>query len=210
MPRAFAEIAFTPSVQKMQRANGSEKMYAEFLSKDAAPGDRIGPMEMAFIAGIDGFFQATIGENGWPYVQFRGGKPGFLKVLDDSTIAYADFRGNRQYISTGNLIVDDRVSLILVDYPNRRRLKIWGHGKLQSASDDADLHEKLVDRNYRALVERVVLIKVVALDWNCPAHIPQRLTFEEMEPALLKFHEELDQLRTENAQMKKQLDQAGR
>ena len=208
MPRAFAEITFTQAVRKMQRANGSDTMYAEFLSEDAAPGDRIGPMEKAFIVGIDGFFQATIGENGWPYVQFRGGKPGFLKVLDDSTIAYADFRGNRQYISTGNLTANDRVSLILVDYPNRRRLKIWGHGKLQSVSDDAELHEELVDQNYRALVERVVVIKVVALDWNCPAHIPQRLTFEEMEPALLKFHEELDQLRTENAQLKGQLDQA--
>ena len=123
MSRAFADIAFTPAVISMQTEFGSAENYADFLATETDAANLIGPAEAEFIQRMDGFFQATVSETGWPYVQFRGGRPGFLQVLDQSTIAYADFRGNRQYLSAGNLSADDRVSLILVDYPNRRRLK---------------------------------------------------------------------------------------
>ena len=125
MARAFAEIAFTHAVRDIQRKLGSAKAYDKFLDVDAPANKTLGEAETAFISQRDGFYQATVSETGWPYVQFRGGPRGFIKVLDEHTIAYADFRGNRQYVSTGNLGGDDRISLILMDYPNQRRLKIF-------------------------------------------------------------------------------------
>ncbi|MFQ5566834.1 MAG: pyridoxamine 5'-phosphate oxidase family protein, partial [Paracoccaceae bacterium] len=121
MARAFAEIAFTPAVRGVQSRQGSAAAYDRMLAPETERADRLGPEEAAFVAARDGFYQATVSETGWPYVQFRGGPAGFLKVLDERTIAYADFRGNRQYVSTGNLAGDDRISMILMDYPNRRR-----------------------------------------------------------------------------------------
>ena len=139
MARAFAEIAFTPAVLDFQATHGSAKGYAKFLAPEAESGDRLGETETSFVAARDGFYQATMSQTGWPYVQFRGGPVGFLKVLDDRTLAYADFRGNRQYLSTGNLRENDKISLILMDYPNRRRLKIWGRAKLVGKEQDAAL-----------------------------------------------------------------------
>lgn len=205
MARAFAEITFTPTVLAEQQRQGTAESYAEFLSAEAAPADAIGPAEADFIARRDGFFQATVGENGWPYVQFRGGPVGFLKVLDHKTLAYADFRGNRQYLSVGNLRSDDRVSLILVDYPNRRRLKVWGHARIADIEDDPELVAGLHDRSYRAKPERAIVISVAALDWNCPQHLPQRYTLEELEPALAPLREELLRLRAENAALKEEV-----
>lgn len=202
MARAFAEITFTPTVLEEQDRQGSARGYAKFLAPEAAPGDAIGPVEAEFIAGRDGFYQASVGETGWPYVQFRGGPAGFLKVLDDRTLAYADFRGNRQYLSVGNLKGDDRVSLILVDYPNRRRLKVWGHARIVDRADDAELVARLHDPEYRALAERAVVITVAALDWNCPQHLPRRFTLEELEPALAPLRAELERLRAENTALR--------
>ena len=150
MARAFAEIAFTPSVRAVQARQGSAAAYERVLAPEAERADRLGPEEAAFIAARDGFYQATVSETGWPYVQFRGGPPGFLKVLDERTLGYADFRGNRQYLSVGNLGRDDRVSLILMDYANRRRLKILGHARIIEAADDPALIEALHDPGYRA------------------------------------------------------------
>ena len=206
MARAFAEIAFTPAVRDAQQSNGSANAYSKFLSPEAEPGNRIGPEEAAYIAARDSFFQATVSETGWPYVQFRGGPVGFLKVLDDQRIAYADFRGNRQYISVGNLAADDRVSLILVDYPNRRRLKVWGRAQIIDGAADPDLIDRLHDSSYRARPERAVIITVEALDWNCPQHIPQRFTLEELESELAPIRSELDRLRAENARLTESLE----
>jgi predicted pyridoxine 5'-phosphate oxidase superfamily flavin-nucleotide-binding protein len=139
MARAFSEIAFTPAVRAAQQRQGSAAAYDRFLAPEAERANVLGPEETAFIEARDGFYQATVSETGWPYVQFRGGPPGFLKVLDDQTIAYADFRGNRQYVSTGNLAGDDRISLILMDYPNRRRLKVLGRARLVEAAEDPAL-----------------------------------------------------------------------
>ena len=204
MARAFAEIAFTPGVRAAQEKNGSAEAYAKFLEPGAPRGDRIGPDEAAFIEARDGFFQASVSETGWPYVQFRGGPAGFLKVLDGRTIAFADFRGNRQYVSLGNLTADDRVSLILMDYPNRRRLKIWGRARFVDAETDPDLIDTLHVTGYRAKPERAVLITVEALDWNCPQHIPQRFTAEELEAVLGPIREEIAALKAENERLRQQ------
>ncbi len=207
MSRPFAEISFTQSVLAAQAKYGSANAYSKFLDPEEPGLDQIGPNEASFIAARDGFYQATVSENGWPYVQFRGGPVGFLKVLGDHTIAYADFRGNRQYLSTGNLIANDRVSLILMDYPNRQRLKIWGRATLVDAAENPELVAKLHDPTYRGRPERAVQITVDAFDWNCPQHIPQRLTLDELELQLQPVRDEIAQLRAENERLKNSLDQ---
>ena len=179
MPRAFGRIAFTPAVRAFQARQGVRQREPRPDDALDERGTALTQTEAAFIAARDGFYQATAGENGWPYVQFRGGPPGFLRVLDERTIAYADFRGNMQYISAGNLAGDGRVSLILMDYANRRRLKLFGRARLVDASDDPALVARLEDPGYRARVERAVVITVEALDWNCPRHITPRFTEAE-------------------------------
>ena len=209
MPRSFSRIAFTPAVRAVQAREGSAALNDRFLAPEADPADRIGPAEAEFIAGRDGFYQATVSETGWPYVQFRGGPPGFLKVLDDRTLAYADFRGNRQYISAGNLGGGGRVSLILMDYANRRRLKLLGEARLVAKADDPDLVARLHVDGYAARPERAVVISVAGLDWNCSQHIPVRLTREELAPHLAPLRAELARLQAENAELKAWLSQPG-
>lgn len=195
MPYAFASIAFTPAVRAAQDRNGASQ-YARFLEADRQGGDLLGPEERSFIEARDGFYQATVSEIGWPYVQFRGGAPGFLKALDDQTIAYADLRGNRQYLSVGNLTQNDRISLILMDYPNARRLKIWGRASLQDVDDTA--RDVLSGLFPATPAERIVSIKVDAFDWNCPRHIPQRLT-------ALEAGNEITALRDTNSVLKAEI-----
>ncbi len=142
--------------------------------------DVLGPEEAGFIAARDSFYMATVSETGWPYIQHRGGPPGFLRVLDEKTIGVADFRGNRQYISVGNLQTDDRVSLFLMDYPNRARLKILGRARIVDAADGETLR-RLSFADYKGEIERGLLITVEAFDWNCPQHITQRFTLAEIE-----------------------------
>ncbi|MDB5894095.1 MAG: pyridoxamine 5-phosphate oxidase [Rhodoferax sp.] len=180
MGRAFAERAFTPRVQALQTAAGSRESYAR-MAQHGDAGTALGEEEADFIEARDGFYLATVGETGWPYVQFRGGPPGFLKALNSQTIAYADFRGNLQYISMGNLQGDDRVSLILMDYAAQRRLKIMGRARLVEAAADPALVAGLQVPGYRARAERAVVIAVEAFDWNCPQHITPRYTRAEIE-----------------------------
>lgn len=197
MPLAFADIAFTPSVQAEQAKFGSSKTYEKFLSDDRWGGDRLGPEEAGFLSERDGFFQASVSETGWPYVQFRGGTPGFIKTLDANTIAYADLRGNRQYISAGNLKHSGRISLIAMDYPNQRRLKLWGDAELIDPETDPDLTAVLGTGN--GVVDQIVKISITAIDWNCPRHIPRRFTLEELEPELSALRSQIAELTTENA-----------
>lgn len=180
MAKRFYENLFTPAVQAFQEQQGSHSAYARQLLPEAPAGDRLGPQERQFIALRDGFYQATVSAGGWPYVQFRGGPRGFLKVLDERTLAFADYRGNRQYISTGNLTQNDRIAMILMDYPNQARLKILGHVKLVDQSENPGLIALLHDQSYKARPERAFVIKLEGFDWNCPQHIPQRLTIEEI------------------------------
>lgn len=205
MAKTFHELAFTDAVRAMQDKQGSAAMYARSLAPDAPADDRLGPNEAQFIALRDGFYQATVSATGWPYVQFRGGPRGFLKVLDEKTLGYADYRGNRQYISAGNLADNDRISLILMDYPNSARLKILGRVAI---SDDPELIGRLMDDGYKARPERAAVITVEGFDWNCPQHIPVRLTMEELGPILEPFQQELASLRAENAALKARLDAA--
>ncbi|OGA68346.1 MAG: pyridoxamine 5'-phosphate oxidase [Betaproteobacteria bacterium RIFCSPLOWO2_12_FULL_67_28] len=179
MARAFAKIAFTPKVQAAQARMGSRDAYRAAELGDAEAVE-LGPYEVEFIGARDSFYQGTVGENGWPYVQHRGGPTGFLKVLGPQTIGYADFSGNRQYISVGNLDGDDRVSLFLMDYPGQRRLKIWGRARLIDESTEPALIARLESPDYRARVERGVVITVEAFDWNCPKYITPRFTEREV------------------------------
>ncbi len=201
MALAFADIAFTPSVREEQDRRGSAKTYGKFLSDERWGGDKLGPEEAAFLTERDGFFQASTSETGWPYVQFRGGTPGFVKTLDDKTIAYADLRGNRQYISTGNLTHSNRVSIIAMDYPNQRRLKLWGEVEFIDPEADPNLLAQLLSG--KETVERIVKITVSAFDWNCPRHIPRRFTLEELEPELSVLRDRLAELEAENAELKR-------
>ncbi|WP_018153062.1 pyridoxamine 5'-phosphate oxidase family protein [Leeia oryzae] len=136
--------------------------------------------EVDFIAARDCFFQASVNEAGWPYVQHRGGPAGFLKVLDAHTLAYADFSGNRQYLSRDNLQHNDRISMILIDFAHRRRLKLMGHATLIQAEEAPGLMTQLATPGYRARIERAVVIRVVAWDWNCPQHLTPRFTEAEV------------------------------
>lgn len=206
MAKAFAKISFTPSVVKIQEQHGSDKAYSKFLSPEATGGDQLTEDEAEFITARDSFYQATTSNEGWPYVQYRGGPTGFLKVLDSKTLAYADFRGNRQYISVGNVSENNRVSLILVDYPNRRRLKIWARAHLVSITDDPELVASLHDESYRARPERVVVLTIEAFDWNCPQHIHPRYTLTELEPHIGELRAQIESLRAENSKLKNQIN----
>ena len=208
MARAYTEMTFTPTVRAVQEQMGSAEAYGKFLAPEAARNDALGENEAAFVAARDGFYQASVTETGWPYVQFRGGPRGFLKVLDPRTLAYADFRGNRQYLSVGNLLSNNRVSLFLMDYPNRRRLKILGRARFVDTNVDPGLVAGLHDGSYRAVPERAVVISVEAWDWNCPQHIPQRLTLEELDEQLGPVREEMARLRAENEALRAELGQA--
>jgi predicted pyridoxine 5'-phosphate oxidase superfamily flavin-nucleotide-binding protein len=179
MTHHFADIAFTDSVKGAQQSYGSRE-HNDRLQANAGPNDELGPREAEFISLRDSFYIATVSETGWPYVQHRGGPPGFLRVLSSDRIAFADFRGNLQLISTGNVSENDKVSLILMDYPQRRRLKILGHLRFENAdSVDPDTLAAVEVSGYRARVERVATIDIVAYDWNCPQHITPRYTEEE-------------------------------
>jgi hypothetical protein len=183
MSARFAEIAFTPAVKRLQELHGSRANYGRGAVPDA-PSDRLGPDEEEFIGERDSFYMATVSETGWPYLQHRGGPKGFLKVLDAQTLAFADYRGNMQYVSAGNLEGNDRVALILVDYVNRRRLKILGHARVAAAAADPGLMESLRDSGHSARVERGIEIRVEAFDWNCPQHLTPRYSEEELGPYL--------------------------
>jgi predicted pyridoxine 5'-phosphate oxidase superfamily flavin-nucleotide-binding protein len=180
MTHRFADIAFTTSVKDAQEHYGS-RQHNERLQAGAGPNDELGPREAEFITQRDTFYLATVSETGWPYVQHRGGPAGFLRVTGPKQLAYADFRGNLQLISVGNAGNNDKCSLILMDYPGRRRLKILGHMRVEDAATvDAQTLAAVDVQGYRARVERVVFIDVVAFDWNCPQHITQRYTESEI------------------------------
>jgi hypothetical protein len=202
---AFAEIAFTDSVKAAQRRYGNGEGYSG-LEGGGDRRDLLTEYEMAFLAERDSFYMASVGENGWPYVQHRGGPKGFIKVLDDKTIGFADFKGNRQYISVGNLNADDRVTLFIMDYPNRRRLKLWARARVVDVSTDGELVAKLAVPGYRARVERGIVLTIEALDWNCPQHITPRFSAEEVRGMITPLFEENRKLKQELAQVTAPID----
>lgn len=196
MSRAYSDIAFTPAVRAMQSRMGTRSVYAA-LDRANDRRDALTANEIEFIHERDAFYQATVSESGWPYVQHRGGPAGFLKVLDAKTIAYADFRGNVQYISVGNLQGNDRVSILLMDHANQRRLKILGRVRLVDTKADPALIARLQMPNEltgNARVERAVIISVEGYDWNCPQHITPRFTNAEIEEGIAPLRAEIERL----------------
>jgi predicted pyridoxine 5'-phosphate oxidase superfamily flavin-nucleotide-binding protein len=201
MSHKFFDLTFSESVKRAQEHFGSRRGLARF---EGGEPDFFGLTEdeIEYIGERDGFYLATVGESGQPYVQFRGGPKGFLKVLDAQTLGYADFRGNLQYISTGNLSVNDRAALILMDYPNQQRLKILARVEIKDATDAPDLIQKLEMPGYKAKIERAVVLHVEAFDWNCPQHITPRYTSEEVQSMIKPLYEHIEKLEDEIKSLK--------
>lgn len=203
MAYGFLDIAVTPSVLAAQAEMGADGSWADF--RGSREFDRFTESEKAFIAQRDSFYMGSVSETGWPYVQHRGGPRGFLKVIDERTLAFADYRGNRQYISTGNIAANDKVCLFLMDYPRRARLKIYAHVDKVGLDEDPVLADLTRDDAYRAKAERIFRLKLVAFDWNCPQHIVPRFTQEEVIAATKPLQDRLAELETENAELRRRL-----
>src|SRR4051794_31078842 len=202
MGRRFAELAFTPLVKEQQKKHGSRHLY-ERVEKSPVLGDALGTAEQAFIRERDGFYLASVSETGWPYIQFRGGQKGFLRVLDARNIGFADLRGNTQYISVGNLQHDDRVALFLMDYARKSRLKILGRAKIREGdAEAAKLIGSLRVPGEKSPAERAIVIHVEAFDWNCPQHITPRYTEDEIATMLEPMRRRLDALEAENKRLR--------
>jgi predicted pyridoxine 5'-phosphate oxidase superfamily flavin-nucleotide-binding protein len=201
---SFGTLVFTPLVKKLQERYGSRQQY-ERMEKSGGSNDRFTPFESEFLTQRDSFYWATTGATGWPYVQHRGGPKGFIKVIDDHTLAIADFRGNKQYISTGNLLTDNRVAMIMVDYPRQARLKIHGHVEIFEGEKAELWLPRVVVPEYKAVVERVFLIHVEAYDWNCPQHITPRYTAEEIREGMQSVEKRVQALEQENEALRKEL-----
>jgi predicted pyridoxine 5'-phosphate oxidase superfamily flavin-nucleotide-binding protein len=204
MTKTFGSLVFTPAVKALQERYGSRKQYASLERQSDTPA-RLGPDEREYLAERDTFYIASIGATGWPYVQHRGGPKGFLKVIDDRTIAFADFRGNKQYISTGNLMTDDRVAIILVDYPRQLRLKILGHVEIFEGDKAKEWLAKIRDPEYKATTERVYVIRIEAFDWNCQQHIIPRFSEGEIRDVLEPVERQMQELQEENKKLRAQL-----
>lgn len=203
MPYGFLDTLTGPSVKAAQADNGVRAQWERFSGDRTF--DAFTEAEAQFIGERDSLYLATVSETGWPYVQHRGGPAGFVKVLDERTLALPDFRGNRQYISVGNLRADDRASLIMVDYPNQRRLKILGHLRARSLADDPALAERLALPGYAGRPERALVLTLHAFDWNCPQHITPRFTQGEIAQALAPTMGRLKALEAENADLRQRL-----
>jgi uncharacterized protein len=207
MPYGFLDIAVTPSVRAVQAKMGADRVWQNF--KGHREFDRFTENEAAFIANRDSFYIASVSETGWPYVQHRGGPRGFLKLVDDYTLAFADYRGNRQYISTGNFAANDRVCLFLTDYPHRARLKIYARVEVLALEDDPELTALVIVPDYKAKLERIFRLRLKTFDWNCQQHITPRFTEQEVAQAVRPLRERLAQLESENAKLHARLENHG-
>jgi predicted pyridoxine 5'-phosphate oxidase superfamily flavin-nucleotide-binding protein len=199
MTHRFADIAFTDAVKAAQARNGS-RAQNERMAERAGPNDALGAREAEFVAARDSFYLATVGESGWPYVQHRGGPPGFLKVIDPHTLAFADFGGNRQFVSVGNVAANDRVALFMVDYAHQVRLKLLGRMRMYDLGDaPPEIVFEVELPGYAARTERVAVIEVAAYDWNCPQHITARFTAAEVSAAAQPLRDRIAALEAELA-----------
>ena len=200
MAKGFMDIATTPSVEAAQIANGSREFNVEMAARRVF--DRFDEDAVDFIATRDSFYIATVSETGWPYIQHRGGPPGFLKVLDERTLGMADFAGNRQYLTVGNLAASDKAALFLMDYRRRGRMKIFARAEAVDLSLRPDLAARLATPGYRARIERGLLFRLEAYDWNCSQHITPRYSIAEVEQAVAPLRERLQALEAENAALR--------
>ncbi|NOK08399.1 pyridoxamine 5'-phosphate oxidase family protein [Corallococcus exercitus] len=205
----FAKLAFTPAVKALQEQFGSRTAYARVERTGDAP-DVLTDDEAEFLSQRDSFYMASIGSNGWPYIQHRGGPQGFVRVLDAHTLGFADYRGNKQYISAGNVSENDRVALIFVDYPNRARLKVLARASVITRETDAATLDRLAVPGYGAKVERGFVLRIEGFDWNCPQHITPRFTEAEVDTAMRPMVSELHTLRAENRALREELERLKR
>lgn len=194
MRHQYQQIAFTPAVKAAQESYGSRDAYARHAAKPFDADAGLSREEAGFLTEQDGFFLATVSETGWPYVQYRGGPKGVLKALGPRRVGWADFAGNRQYITVGNAAADNRVSIIVMDYARQARLKIFGYANICRADDAPELAAALVVDGYHAKVERVVTVEVAAFDWNCPQHIVPRYTGDEVARVIAPLKERIAEL----------------
>jgi len=203
MAKNFASIAFTDEIKALQEKHGSRKSYARMEKEIYQEG--LTEHEIAFIAGRDSFYMATMGESGFPYIQHRGGPKGFIKVLDAKRIGFIDFKGNMQYVSVGNIAGNNKVALIMVDYPSRTRLKIYARAEITELDDDPALYELLDLSEYKFRPERMMILHIEAYDWNCPQHITPRYTVEEIEEAFAEQKNYTSKLEAEIISLKQKL-----
>ncbi|WP_219892812.1 pyridoxamine 5'-phosphate oxidase family protein [Aquisediminimonas profunda] len=204
MAQNYVLTLFTETARALQEADGSRTSYARMEAGASGEPDQLTDREAEFIAARDSFYLASVTSEGWPYVQHRGGPAGFLKLLPGNRLAFADYRGNRQHVSTANLTTEPRVSLFLMDYPNRRRLKILGRARIVQANEDPALVASLMPDSYQAIPERAYVIDVVGYDWNCPQHITPRFTEVEISQAIRPLTTEITQLRAEIERLRAQ------
>ena len=197
MALKYLELAMTDAVHRAQT-----QYYGRAVNIPGAPEqDPLGRDEAEFIAERDSFYLGSITETGWPYIQHRGGPRGFLRVVNETTLAFADYKGNRQLLTTGNVSVNDRVALFLMDYQNRARLKILGHARVEDARSHPELVSQLADQTMRSSVERLVFIDVVSFDWNCPKYITPRYSLEEVEELVGPLKARIAELETQLSRM---------
>lgn len=209
MSHKFFDLTFTESVKKVQEKYGSRRNYARFEGgKPDFYG--LGDAEQDFIEQRDGFYMATVNNEGQPYIQFRGGAQGFLKVLDHKTLGFADFRGNMQYISVGNLNENKKAALFLMDYASQTRLKILANVEVFAAKDVPEIIEELTVPDYKAKIERAMILHVEAFDWNCPQHITPRYTMDEIKQMVAPMNEHIAKLEAEIAELKSKLTKKGK
>ncbi len=204
--RHFGDILFRGAVEVEQTRRGSRAAYAKMTAQPAP--DALSAREREFIAARDSFYLASVSEDGWPYVQHRGGPPGFLKVLDGTTLAFGDYRGNKQYVSTGHFNRNNRAALFLMDYPNRRRLKMLATIDVQDADENPALAAR-VSMDGEGKVERIFTLNVEAFDWNCPQFITPRFTAAELHEALAPQLDEMERVRRENEDLRQRLAELG-
>ena len=194
-----SDIAFTPTVKAIQTERGSRAAYAKMETRGGFR-TQINDDLVAFLAGVDTAYLATSNATGQPYAQHRGGPKGFLRVVDSRTIGFADYTGNQQYISTGNLLENSKAFLFLMDYAHRRRIKLWGRARV--VADDPELVARLMPHGYRAKPHQVILVEVEAWDTNCPQHIPQKLDATDVAEAVAKLEARIADLEAENATLR--------
>ena len=207
MDHPISDIAFTPVVKAAQQQRGSRSAYAK-MEQRGGWNRTVTPQLAEFIAARDSFYFGTAAPDGQPYIQHRGGPKGFLKVLDERTLAIADYVGNAQYISLGNLTENNKAFIFLMDYPNRHRIKIWGTAEF--VEDDPALLSRVSDPDYEARPERVLVFHITAWDVNCTQHIQQRFTPEEFEPAVQQLRDRIAELEGRNAELEDRLAAGGK
>jgi len=206
MAQNYMHIMFSKGARTRQMKAGSYDAYARMMAGATGQADLLGPRELDFIAARDSFYLSSVAGSGWPYIQHRGGLVGFLKSLGGNRLGFADFRGNKQFISTANLAENDRVALFLMDYPGQARLKLIGHAQIVERGDDPALVDALMTADYRAVPERALVIDVIGFDWNCPQHIVPRYTEAEISQGIAPLVQEIEALRAEIVRLKSTTD----